>query len=81
VQVSFVTYGDGSDLRYADRIPGIRILCNRWGLPPRRYERWLPLLHGWHLWRADVCNAPLLCRCRVACGWHGASQFVRVIAG
>jgi len=54
VQVSFVTYGDAKDLRYAARIPGIRVLCNRWGLSLRRYERWLPVLHGWHLWRADV---------------------------
>jgi glycosyltransferase involved in cell wall biosynthesis len=54
VQVSFVTYGHASDLAYADRLPGIRILCNRWGLSPRRYERWLPVLHGWHLWRADI---------------------------
>ena len=35
VQVSFVTFGDGSDLRYADRIPGIR------GLSSQLYERWL----------------------------------------
>jgi glycosyltransferase involved in cell wall biosynthesis len=54
VQVAFVTYGDADDLRYADRIPGIRILCNRWGLSSRRYERWLTVLHGWHLWRSDV---------------------------
>jgi glycosyltransferase involved in cell wall biosynthesis len=54
VQVSFVTYGDAKDLRYAARIPGIHVLCNHWGLSSRRYERWLPVLHGWHLWRADV---------------------------
>lgn len=54
LRVTFVTYGDASDLRYAGRIPGIRILCNRWGLPTRLYERWLPLLRGWGLWRADV---------------------------
>jgi len=54
VRISFVTYGDAGDLQYADRIPGIRILCNRWDLPPVHYVRWLALLHGWHLWRADV---------------------------
>ncbi len=54
VQVTFVTYGDASDLKYADRIPSIRILCNRWGLSPQRYERWLPVLHGWYLLRADI---------------------------
>lgn len=54
VQVTFITYGDARDLSYADRIPGIRILCNHWGLTAQCYKRWLPILHGWHLWRADV---------------------------
>lgn len=46
--IRFVTYGGREDLKYARRIPGIRILCNRWQLAPARYERWLPWLH----WRA-----------------------------
>jgi len=54
VQVTFVTYGNAEDLRYTDLIPGIRILCNRWGLPTRFYERWMPILHGKTLFRADV---------------------------
>ena len=54
VQVSFVTYGDASDLAYADRLPGIRILCNRWGLSPERYEQLLPFLHWRHLLTARV---------------------------
>ena len=54
VQVTFVTYGNASDLHYASRIPGIPILCNRWGLISKYYEYWLPVLHGWHLWRSDV---------------------------
>jgi glycosyltransferase involved in cell wall biosynthesis len=54
VQVSFVTYGDASDLAYADRLPGIRILCNRWGLPARRYTRLAPLLHWRQMWRGDI---------------------------
>lgn len=54
VSVTFVTYGDASDLAFARMLPGIRILCNRWGLPSQRYERWLPLLHGWYLWQTDV---------------------------
>ena len=54
IQISFVTYGDGRDLQYADRIPGVRILCNHWGLPGRLYEALLPFLHGRYLRRADV---------------------------
>jgi glycosyltransferase involved in cell wall biosynthesis len=44
-KISIVTYGDGRDLKYADEIPGIKILCNRWRLPLRLYSRLIPLLH------------------------------------
>jgi len=54
VQVTFVTYGDASEFGYASRIPGIRILCNRWGIPRQLYERWLPWLHMPWLRRADI---------------------------
>ncbi len=54
VKITFVTYGNKTDLEYTKRLPGIRILTNRWGLPSRLYERWLPLLHGWHLRKADI---------------------------
>jgi len=47
-EISFVSYGGRDDLKYARRIPAIRILCNRWHLAPARYERWIPWLH----WRA-----------------------------
>lgn len=45
VEVTFVTYGDARDLQYGVRLPGIRICCNRWGLPRHVYERLVPLLH------------------------------------
>lgn len=54
IRVTFATYGNASDLTYADRLPGIRILCNRWGLAQAYYERWLPWLHAPWLWRAGV---------------------------
>lgn len=53
-QVSLVTYGSASDLAYADRLPGIQILCNRWGLPNRLYTRLIPWLHGSILRQANV---------------------------
>ena len=45
IKVGFVTYGDVEDLDYAERFPGINILCNRWKLPPLLYELLIPLLH------------------------------------
>ena len=31
--ITFVTYGDASDLHYAQRLDGIDVVCNRWNLP------------------------------------------------
>lgn len=54
IQISFVTYGGAGDLQYADRLPEIKILCNRWRLSRTFYERWLPLFHVPWLWRSDI---------------------------
>ncbi|MBN1450065.1 MAG: glycosyltransferase family 4 protein [Anaerolineales bacterium] len=54
VQVSFITYGDRTDLQYRDQLQGIEILCNHWSLPPRIYERLIPVLHARALIRADL---------------------------
>ena len=54
VSVSFVTYGGASELDYASRIPGIQILCNRWGFPNRAYEKILHRFHGKALKSADL---------------------------
>lgn len=39
--VTIVSYGGSDDLRLAPRMPGIRIVCNRWRLPARLYESYL----------------------------------------
>jgi len=52
VQVSFVTYGDARDLAYANRLPGIRIFCNKWALPEWFYKRLLTHLYPL-LWRGQ----------------------------
>lgn len=52
--ISFVTYGDSRDLQYGERIPGVRILCNRLRLPNAVYTRLLPRLHGRALGQIDV---------------------------
>lgn len=40
-QITFVTYGDRRDRQFISRLGGIRILCNRWRLSQRWYERWV----------------------------------------
>jgi glycosyltransferase involved in cell wall biosynthesis len=46
MQISFVTYGDKTDLKYRGQLHGIEILCNHWKFPPNVYEQLIPLLHG-----------------------------------
>ena len=53
-EVSFVTYGDASDLAFAGRLGGIRILCNETGLPSEEYEQGLFSLHGRYLNKCHV---------------------------
>ncbi len=45
-QVSFITYGDASDLNYGEKLPGIRVLCNEASLPPEQYEAELLTIHS-----------------------------------
>jgi glycosyltransferase involved in cell wall biosynthesis len=45
-RVDFVTYGDASDLAYADKLGPIKILCNETGMPLEQYEASLLSLHG-----------------------------------
>lgn len=51
--VTFVTYGDANDLRYADHLDGIGIICNRWNLPRWLYVRLISHLYPL-LWRGSV---------------------------
>ncbi|MBF0439969.1 MAG: hypothetical protein HQL93_12740, partial [Magnetococcales bacterium] len=39
--ITFVTYGDGRDLAYRQRLQGIDVVCNRWGFSGDWYWRWL----------------------------------------
>jgi len=49
IHVSFVTYGNGIDLKYSDKLSGIKILCNKWGLPKYIYKKYLHIIHRKHL--------------------------------
>ena len=53
VSVSFITYGNSGDLEYRDRLQGINILCNRWGLSNGVYEK---LLHCFHAKALKSCD-------------------------
>src|SRR3989338_4945141 len=54
VKVGIVSYGGPSELSYADHLPGLKIMCNRWRLPASWYERLIPWLHGSWLRRSNV---------------------------
>ena len=57
IKISFVTYGDESELEFSHRIPGIEILYNKWrkwGLNSRTYAALIPLLHASSLRKVDV---------------------------
>jgi glycosyltransferase involved in cell wall biosynthesis len=54
VKVSFVTYGGRQERDYQETLHGVKILCNRWNLPPHWYERLIPILHADALRLASV---------------------------
>jgi len=53
-KISFITYGDRTDLQYGKKLKGIKILCNHWGLPQRIYRNYLHLIFFQTLRNADV---------------------------
>ena len=48
--LTFVTYGDASDLDYGSAIDGISVVCNRWSLPLAAYRSWIGAIRS-RLWR------------------------------
>jgi glycosyltransferase involved in cell wall biosynthesis len=54
MHVGLVTYGDSSDLDYANRISGIDILCNERGMPLDDYEQSISSLHQRELSACDL---------------------------
>lgn len=54
ISVSFLTYGNKSEAAFAEALPGIEILYNRWNLPLPLYELLCPWLHANPLRRTDV---------------------------
>ena len=54
VEVSLVTYGGREEFQYASRMPGVKLLCNRFGLPAKTYLRRVHQVHGLALMRSHV---------------------------
>lgn len=52
--LTFVTYGDAGDARWASTVPGLDVLPNRWRLPPNLYSVVAPLLHWRRLRQATL---------------------------
>ncbi len=65
-EVSFVTYGDGTDLDYTSKLGGIRVLCNDSGLPQERYEEELSTIHRRDLENAHVIKTNQTCGADIA---------------
>jgi len=57
VKVSFVTYGNASDLQFSAELKGIQILSNRWGLPGKMYEKMIPWVHAHALMKSDIVKS------------------------
>ena len=53
IRVSFITYGNREDLKYSGELPGIKILCNKWGMPAKLYTKYIHIIHRKHL---KSCN-------------------------
>ena len=57
IRTSFASYGGAEELQYAARIPGMRILCNRFGLPKETYIRRIHQAHMLPLLGSDVLKS------------------------
>lgn len=53
-KVSFITYGNKSDLEYEPELGGINVHCNHIGLKPFIYEKFINSLHGKTIRSADI---------------------------
>ncbi len=57
VNVSLVTYGGREELQYSARMPGIKILCNQFGLPAKTYLRRVHQVHGLDLLKSQILKS------------------------
>ena len=78
MQVQLFSHGGREELAYAQRMPGMRILCNWLGLPHPRYERRAHLLHAPALLRSDIImnHKPSALRSTLRAEWAWRIPFV-----
>ena len=73
-QVSIVSFGGRDEFAYQSQLPGMRILCNWLGLPPKAYARRLHQLHAPRLLQCDVVetadSSAIVTALRIAWAWQ-----------
>ena len=74
LQVSLISFGGREERDYQSQLPGIQILSNWLGLPPRRYARRLHQLHAPQLLQCDIVetadSAAVVPALRIAWAWQ-----------
>lgn len=73
LRVSFITYGGIGEKKFLDRLEGVSVGFNRWGLPETIYSRLISLLHARLLASADCIKSNQFDGAEAA--WYGARVF------
>ena len=70
-RINLLSFGGREELDYAPTSQDIRVLCNSWGLPERRYARRVHQIHAPHLLRSDlICTREVHgMRAAMRAGW------------
>ena len=74
MRVHLVSFGGADERDYQSQLPGIKILCNGLGLPPKLYARRIHQLHARHLLPCDLVEtadaSALVPALRIAWAWQ-----------
>lgn len=74
MEITLVSFGGREELDLAPQLPGMTILCNRYGLPQKFYARRLHQIHGRQLLRSDLVQtidaAAIVVAMRAAWAWQ-----------
>ncbi len=74
MEITLVSFGGREELELASQLPGMKILCNRYGLPAKFYARRLHQLHTRQLIKSDLVQtidaAGIAVALRIAWAWQ-----------